>query len=782
MFQAFEHISSALRPRTAATPGVLKTTLLLVAPVALVGVLLKIHRIALYPGELPLLGALRLLSGELLAYTGFLLIALALLSLSSRLELPRLAMIIIQSVTVATLLVGMLTHGYYLTTGFTLSFELFTFSLARADEVVAIIGSEATGLATLAMVSVTAAVLFLPWLFRPVESDPSPRPRLRKLLWVGAVQSVLGVALILLSLVANGRNQDRNFYREPMVALAAAGIYAGLNPAPYQGVATEPRPVGPGELNAGPEAGKLNLVIVLLESTRALSTTPYNPQLGTTPFLDQLATESLLVERAYAIVPHTSKALVSVLCGFEPAVTVDIVASRGGGMTGRCLASLLSDHGYDTAYFQAPKQSFERRKKLVENMGFEGFWSGDMSKQEGMEKINYFGYEDAVMLEPSREWLRNEAREPFFAAYLSTATHHPYGVPSSYEPQDYAKSPTLNKYLNTIRYTDQILQKIVDQYKEAGLWDRTVFIVLGDHGEALGEHGLRSHDNVMYEEGLRIPMLIRSPLHEPDTIPGPLNQLAIVPTAIDLLGFEAPPGSYAGASVLRRPSEPALFARCYQSDRCAATIRGDKKLIYLFGDRPAILFDLAADPDEKHNIASRHRDLVEQWSHETADWKIALRQTHKDSRARLMQKYVKESPQQVEHPMNVVFGGLVELRGFSLPKDKVRGDKRLKIHYFFHVLKEIPPRYRLRLRGTALGQNRVFDHVPVRGLYPLREWQSGDYVEDVQSFKIKDSWGAEKLDLCLELIDENERPLPVTGEQGGTCVPLASIKVVPAKK
>ena len=132
--------------------------------------------------------------------------------------------------------------------------------------------------------------------------------------------------------------------------------------------------------------------------------------------------------------------------------------------------------------------------------------------------------------------------------------------------------------------------------------------------------------------------------------------------------------------------------------------------------------------------------------------------------------------------MNVVFGGLVELRGFSLPKDKVRGDKRLKIHYFFHVLKEIPPRYRLRLRGTALGQNRVFDHVPVRGLYPLREWQSGDYVEDVQSFKIKDSWGAEKLDLCLELIDENERPLPVTGEQGGTCVPLASIKVVPAKK
>ncbi|HCP46293.1 MAG TPA: hypothetical protein DIU15_09640, partial [Deltaproteobacteria bacterium] len=51
---------------------------------------------------------------------------------------------------------------------------------------------------------------------------------------------------------------------------------------------------------------------------------------------------------------------------------------------------------------------------------------------------------------------------------------------------------------------------------------------------------------------------------------------------------------------------------------------------------------------------------------------------------------------------------------------------------------------------------RAFEHVPVRGLYPMREWKPGDYIEDIHEIKIRRWWKGSKLDLCLELLDENK--------------------------
>jgi hypothetical protein len=255
--------------------------------------------------------------------------------------------------------------------------------------------------------------------------------------------------------------------------------------------------------------------------------------------------------------------------------------------------------------------------------------------------------------------------------------------------------------------------------------------------------------------------------------------LSIVPTALDILGYDITEGSYVGTSMLQSPTEPVLFATCYQSAHCAATVRGDKKLIYHFGDRPPLLFDLAKDPREKKNLASSFPEEVERWSREVADWKLAVRETHRESGKRMLDRYVLDTAQPVGEPVEAVFGGLVSLRGYRLKRPKVRRNRIAKIHYFFEVLKPVPARYRLRLRGSSILQERFFEHVPVRGLHPLREWQPGEFVEDIHRFKIRDSWRADSMDLCMELIDEKERPLPVTGGAGKTCVPLASLGVLP---
>src|SRR5207237_3028592 len=96
-----------------------------------------------------------------------------------------------------------------------------------------------------------------------------------------------------------------------------------------------------------------NLVVVLLESTRYTATTLGNSDLATTPFLAEMAGTSLVADRAYAVVPHTSKAVVSTLCGLEPPLHVAMHDHLGDEVASRCLPRLLAGAGYRTAYFQS---------------------------------------------------------------------------------------------------------------------------------------------------------------------------------------------------------------------------------------------------------------------------------------------------------------------------------------------------------------------------------------------------------------------------------------------
>src|SRR5215203_4798283 len=97
---------------------------------------------------------------------------------------------------------------------------------------------------------------------------------------------------------------------------------------------------------------KRNVVLVHLESTRARSVTPYNEDLNTTPFLNELAKSSLLAERAYVgSIPRSLMSNISVNCGIQPPPRQDLY--EPGSMPVPCLAGLLRDQGYSTAFFSS---------------------------------------------------------------------------------------------------------------------------------------------------------------------------------------------------------------------------------------------------------------------------------------------------------------------------------------------------------------------------------------------------------------------------------------------
>ncbi len=83
----------------------------------------------------------------------------------------------------------------------------------------------------------------------------------------------------------------------------------------------------------------------------------------------------------------------------------------------------------------------------------------------------------------------------------------------------------INRYLNSVRNQDFFLKNLFEQYKELGLYEDTVFVLVGDHGEAFGEHGRFQHDNAIYEEGIKVPLIIHDPkrFENGTRLTGPVN-------------------------------------------------------------------------------------------------------------------------------------------------------------------------------------------------------------------------------------------------------------------
>src|SRR4029077_15419001 len=101
-----------------------------------------------------------------------------------------------------------------------------------------------------------------------------------------------------------------------------------------------------------------------------------------------------------------------------------------------------------------------------------------------------------IQLAPSKAWLEAHPGRPLFVTYLTVTPHIPYYAPGRYGTLRFSEDDAYNRYLNSVRYEDFFLRELIAQYATLGLYEDTVFIVLGDHGEGFGEHGRFTHDDV----------------------------------------------------------------------------------------------------------------------------------------------------------------------------------------------------------------------------------------------------------------------------------------------
>jgi len=295
---------------------------------------------------------------------------------------------------------------------------------------------------------------------------------------------------------------------------------------------------------------------------------------------------------------------------------------------GDTAAQRLQGQVYRTAFLTSSYLDYVCMGCFLKDRGFDEIHDWDVIGK-GMPG-NSWGGDESRLIDHTIEWLDEDRSKPFYLELWTQQTHHPYapteGIP---EIDFFAGRPLppddwdLNRYLNAQWPVDRQLGRLFAALAERGLDRDTVVIVTGDHGEAFGDpHRTWGHGERVYQEGIRVPLMIWSPALFPegrrmDTIGGHVD---INTTIMDLLNLP-PSDSWEGRSLFATERVPRTYFYAAQTDYLLAARQGPYKYIYNVTRGREELYDLTRDPDEHQNVAAAHSDLCRELRERLAAWK-----------------------------------------------------------------------------------------------------------------------------------------------------------------
>jgi arylsulfatase A-like enzyme len=346
---------------------------------------------------------------------------------------------------------------------------------------------------------------------------------------------------------------------------------------------------------------KHNIVLVILEGVQYQYTSLASGQNNLTPYLAELAQQGVEFSNARSTLTHTTKALFALLTGRFASASQDIAEAVPANRHYASIATILAGKlGYRTAFFQSAMGSFESRPGLVYNLGYDDFWAREDSDDPN-SFLGYLACDEFSMLKPVAEWIKSE-EQPFLLTVLCSVTHDPYEIPEWYGAP--AKEPQ-ERYQQSVSYTDKFLAALDVELGRLGVTDNTIFCVIGDHGEAFGEHGLLGHERIAFDEVLRIPFCLRIPFSVETgiKITEPVSSIDLTPTLLGILGFDTESFGFDGMDLFNPvPKDRRVFFTGWMQEGPAGFVKGNKKFIYNPTNKTTFVYDLSADHKELNMI------------------------------------------------------------------------------------------------------------------------------------------------------------------------------------
>lgn len=425
----------------------------------------------------------------------------------------------------------------------------------------------------------------------------------------------------------------------------------------------------------------LNVLLVSIDTLRADRIGSYGYSRAQTPAIDALAARGVRFAQATTVAPLTLPAHASLLTGTFP--TFHGVRDNGQFYLGDeqvTLAEVLRSHGYRTGGFVG---AFVLDRRWGIAQGFDTFVDEfDLSKYQLAAGIDAAQRPANEVVDRAVAWLREPSGKPFFAWVHLYDPHAPYAAPPEYAsrfPQDMNGA-----YDAEVAFTDAQVARLLEAL--GSLRDRTIVVVVGDHGESLGEHQEQQHGFFVYDAVTQVPLVVAGiPGVEPRVVRDQVRIVDVVPTLLEVLAVP-PPDSVQGTSLLpaARGSRLELLAlseswypRFHYGWSELLAVR-DGRYKFIAAPRRE-LYDTANDPGETRDLSGDNPRLAD-----------ALERALQDLRAKTGSSTRPPEPQQVDPDVEERLRALGYVGGSVSPRnleDRPRGDPKDKIG-LYNLLKQ----------------------------------------------------------------------------------------------
>jgi arylsulfatase A-like enzyme len=362
-------------------------------------------------------------------------------------------------------------------------------------------------------------------------------------------------------------------------------------------------------LSAGGLRAAPPVIVISIDTLRAGHVGAYGYRRIATPNIDSFAQGGTLFANAACQTPLTLPSHTSLFTStwpFQNGIEENAEVVPPGAVT---LAGVLASHGYKTASFIGGV-FLERQMGL--DQGFESYdspfnfeafspLSGEMFFG-GVE--NPYSVRDrrdgALVVAAALRWIAANRGQPIFVFVHLFDLHTPYTL-----SEEAARRKGISRYDAQLEYADELIGRLRKGLDRNGLWDRSLAVLLSDHGEGLGDHGERTHGYFIYQSTLHVPLIFHWPAGapgQPARVEEPAGLIDVAPTILNFLHVPAPP-SFEGSTL------PGGARPVYSESRNAhdsfgwAPLRAVRIGAYKYIEAPRPeLYDLAKDPEERNNI------------------------------------------------------------------------------------------------------------------------------------------------------------------------------------
>lgn len=357
-----------------------------------------------------------------------------------------------------------------------------------------------------------------------------------------------------------------------------------------------------------------HIVLISIDTCRADHLSCYGYPRPTTPNIDAFAQTATRFEHVVSPVPITLPAHSSMLTGMIPP-THGVHHNIGYRLTpsNLTLAEILKPQGFSTT---AIISSYVLDKQFGLAQGFDVY-------NDTFEKAHF--NKDIVGNERrgdettriALDWLEKNRNTRSFL-FL-----HYYDPHMDYEPPEpFASEYADNLYAGEIAFTDHCIGRVILKLKDLNLYDSTLLIITGDHGEMLGEHGEKTHTYFIYESAIRVPLILKLPgQKQANIVAKPVGLVDIVPTLCSLLKIDISPYVQGmDLSSFLIGEVPDKYERfIYSESVTPSTSLGASSLMaistgrwkYIQAPRPE-LYNLSVDSGEENNLVEKepHRARI----------------------------------------------------------------------------------------------------------------------------------------------------------------------------